>query len=213
MKILVIGAHLDDIELACGGTIARASAAGHEIKMLVMSGSAYANYDGKVLRTVDEALAEGKEAASTLGVEDLIVMDFDTKDIPYHSTVIEPIDRTINDFHPDIIFTHWSFDTHQAHQGVSLSTISAARRCNSVLMYEPIAPSGRSYMAFRPQVYIDISEHIEAKIESLRAHKSQLKKYGEDWLGAVRARATHRGYEMGTKCAEAFEVLRYELKV
>lgn len=213
MRILAIGAHLDDIELACGGTIVRATAAGNAVKMLVMSRSAYANFDGRILRTDDEALAEGKEAARRLGVSDLVVLDFDTKDIPYHSSVIEPIDRTISEFQPDLVLTHWSFDTHQAHQGVALSSISAARRCNSILMYEPIAPSGRSYIGFRPQVYVDIGDHVESKIESLRAHTSQLRKYGEDWLGAVRARAVHRGFEMGVKHAEAFEVLRYEVKV
>ena len=52
VKILAVGAHLDDVEIACGGTVARAVAAQHEVKMLILSDSSYASYDGQVHRTV-----------------------------------------------------------------------------------------------------------------------------------------------------------------
>ena len=48
MKILAVGAHLDDIELAAGGTLAKACEAGHTVKVLIMSKSGYTNKDGKV---------------------------------------------------------------------------------------------------------------------------------------------------------------------
>ena len=60
MKILAIGAHLDDIELACGGTLAKAISNKHQVKMLVMSESGYTNYDGKVMRTPRDAVQEGR---------------------------------------------------------------------------------------------------------------------------------------------------------
>jgi LmbE family N-acetylglucosaminyl deacetylase len=67
-------------------------------------------------------------------------------------------------------------------------------------------------MPFRPQVYVNISETIEAKINSLKAHKSQYKKYSDRWIEAVVARARFRGFEMGVEYAECFEVVRAELK-
>ena len=67
-------------------------------------------------------------------------------------------------------------------------------------------------MPFRPQVYINITETIEAKINSLKAHKSQYKKYSDKWIEAVVARAKFRGFEMGADYAECFEVVRAELK-
>ena len=48
MKILAVGAHLDDIELACGGTLAKAVKNEHKVKVLIMSKSGYTNKDGKV---------------------------------------------------------------------------------------------------------------------------------------------------------------------
>lgn len=213
MRILAIGAHLDDVEIACGGSVARAVHHGHEVKMLVLSDSSYASYDGVVYRTVEQALEEGLEAARAVGVTDLEILDFSTKDIPHDSTVVEAIEASMDRFKPDLIFTHWPFDTHQAHRNTGLSTVSAGRYYTSILMYEPMMPSGRSYTPFRPQVYVDISAHIEEKLESLRAHESQHRKYGEAWIEAVKSRCRLRGFEMGVEFAEAFEAVRFEWKL
>jgi len=210
MKIIAVGAHLDDAEIACGGTIAKAVSHAHQVKILVLTDSSYSNYSGKTLREKEEGIREGIEAARILGVEDLEVLSFPTKDVPYHSSVIEAIEQRIDLFKPDVILTHWTYDTHQAHKNTGLSTLSAARYYTTILMYEPMMPAGRSYVAFRPQIYVDISDFIEKKLESLKAHKSQYLKYGEAWLEAVEARCRLRGYEMGVKYAEAFEAVRFE---
>lgn len=212
MKILAVGAHLDDIEIACGGTLAKAIQNGHDVKTLIMSKSGYTNKDGEVQRTDESAVKEGTEALNILGVKNIEILDFETKDIPFHSSVVNAIDVCINDYHPDIIFTHHPFDTHQAHVGVSNATIAAARRKNTIFFYEPISPSGRSYVAFRPQLYVPIEDTIGLKLDALRAHKTEYHKFGkEDWIEGVNARCGFRGYEMGRRYAEAFEVLRLEM--
>ena len=212
MKILAIGAHLDDIEIACGGTLAKAVKAGHTIKVLIMSQSGYTNKEGKVQRSDEVAVREGVNALHTLGISDIEILDFETKDIPFRSDVVNAIDLRIASFDPDIIFTHHPFDTHQAHEGVSKATIAAARRKNTVFFYEPITPSGRSYVAFKPTLYVDIESTLSQKIESLKCHTSEYNKFGaEDWIEGVRCRCGFRGYEIGKKFAEAFEILRLEM--
>lgn len=212
MKILAVGAHLDDIELACGGTLAKALRAGHEVKCIILSKSGYTNLNGDVQRKNETAVEEGTNALHTLGVKDIEIFDFSTKDIPFTSEVVETIDRVMSAYDPDIIFSHHPFDTHQAHMGVAQATIAAARRKNNILMFEPIAPSGRSYVAFKPQVYVDISETIDIKQAALKEHKSEYNKFGgEEWVTGVSARAGFRGYEIGTKYAESFELLRMEM--
>jgi len=213
MKILAIGAHLDDIELACGGTLAKAIDKQHQVKMIVMSESGYTNYDGKVVRTTDVAIAEGTNAAHLLGINDIEILKFNSKDIPYHYNVVETLDEKIQAYKPDIIFSHWVFDTHQAHEGVAKSTIAAARRYNDIYMYEPIYPAGRSYVAFRPQMYIDIGGYEEKKLAALREHRTEYEKFGNQWIEGTKARAAYRGYEMGREYAEAFEIVRCELKL
>lgn len=212
MKILAIGAHLDDIEIACGGTLAKAIESGHEIKVVIMSKSGYTNKEGRVQRSDEIAVREGLEALHTLGIEDIEILDFPTKDIPFQSDVVNAIDVRIAAFQPDIIFTHHPFDTHQAHEGVAKATIAAARRMNTVFFYEPITPSGRSYVAFKPHLYVDIESVLDKKIASLKCHRSEYNKFGaEDWIEGVRCRCGFRGYEIGKKFAEAFEILRLEM--
>lgn len=212
MKILAIGAHLDDIEIACGGTLAKAVEAGHQVKVLIMSKSGYTNKEGNVQRSDDVAVREGLNALHTLGIEDIEILDFPTKDIPFSSDVVNAIDVRMSAYNPDVIFTHHPFDTHQAHEGVSKASIAAARRKNTVIFYEPITPSGRSYVAFKPHLYVNIESTLDKKIESLKCHTSEYNKFGaEDWIEGVRCRCGFRGYEIGKKYAEAFEVLRIEM--
>lgn len=212
MKILAIGAHLDDIEIACGGTLAKAVESGHEVKVLIMSKSGYTNKEGTTQRTDDVAVKEGINALHTLGITDIEILEFPTKDIPFQSDVVNAIDVRMSAFNPDVIFTHHPFDTHQAHEGVAKSTIAAARRKNTVFFYEPITPSGRSYMPFKPHLYVDIESTLDKKIASLKCHTSEYNKFGaEDWIEGVRSRCGFRGYEIGKKFAEAFEILRLEM--
>lgn len=213
MKILAIGAHLDDIELACGGVLAKAVKAGHTVKMVVMTDSAYSNFDGSVLRTQEEAFREGRAAAERLGVTDLVVLDFPNKNVPYGGSTVEALDKIMSEFRPDYIFTHWIFDTHQDHKNTAQATISAARYMYNIFMYEPIPPSGRSYAPFRAQAYFDISDSIDDKLASLKEHKSQHAKYGEQWIEAIEGRAKLRGFENGCKYAETFETVRLSINL
>lgn len=203
---------MDDIEIACGGTLAKAVDNGHDVKVLIMSKSGYTNKEGEIQRSDELAVEEGINALHTLGIQNIEILDFPTKDIPFVSNVVNAIDLKMSEYDPDVIFAHHPFDTHQAHVGVSNATIAAARRKNTVFFFEPITPSGRSYVAFRPQMYVDIESTIDKKIASLKEHKSEYNKFGkEDWIKGVKCRCGFRGYEIGKKYAEAFEILRVEL--
>lgn len=214
-KIVAIGAHLDDIEIACGGTLAKAIDKGHRVKMIVLSKSAYTHYDGQMRRDERTAIKEGKKAAAVLGVKDIELYDFPAKDIPNDSQVVELLNSRLDDYRPDFIITHWPFDTHKSHQNTGLATLAAGRYYNSILMFEPFPPGGRSYIAFRPQLYVDISKYLEIKLKALKAHTSEYIKYGgQKWLEAVKARARFRGFDLisqancDARYAESFEIVR-----
>ena len=213
LTILAIGAHGDDIELACGGTLAKAIKNGHEVTMVLVSGHGSNDHNNMKIRAQGVAQQEAKAAAKILGVSKLHILGYQDTFIPYSAELISKLEDIITDCKPDIIFTHFVFDTHQDHIRTAHSTISAARRQNTILLYEPINPSGQGYVAFRPQAYMDISQTIDTKINSLKAHKSQYEKYTDKWIEAVVARAKFRGFEMGVDYAECFEVVRAELKL
>jgi len=213
LKIIAIGAHPDDIELACGGTLSRAVQNEHEVMMIVVTGKSSFDHNRTSIRTDKEAIEEQKESCLQLGIQNIKVLGFEDQQVPYSVELVSKLDTLINDFDPDIVFTHFVFDTHQDHIRTAQSTLSAARKQNTILLYEPINPSGRGYVSFRPQVYIDITDSLEDKIKALKSHKSQYEKYGDEWIEAVKARAKYRGFEMGSKYAECFEVVRMEVNV
>ncbi len=213
LKIIAIGAHPDDIELACGGTLADSIKKGHDVTMVIVTGNSSVDHYGNSIRTDFEAKSEQLNASEKLGVTKIEVLGFDDMDVPYSKELVSSLDKIINDVQPNIIFTHFVFDTHQDHIRTAKATLSAARKQNTILLYEPINPSGRGYIPFRAQVYFDITSTIENKINSLKEHKSQYQKYGNNWLEGVRARAKFRGFEMGVDYAECFELVRMEVKL
>jgi len=206
-NILAVGAHADDVEIGCGGTIAAHVEKGDRVIILIMTESFFTNYDGTVLRTIEEGKIEEESSAKILGAE-LINLGFKTKEVPYSSETVEAINEIIDKYNIDMIYTHWYHDTHQDHRRTTQSVLSAGRYVKNILMYEPEYPAGRSYSGFHNQYYVDISPTIDIKMDSLKVHTSQVIKYGDDFLKAVEARARHRGYEVGNKYAECFEVLR-----
>ncbi len=212
-KRLKIIAHPDDIELACGGTLADSIKKGHDVTMVIVTGNSSVDHYGNSIRTDFEAKSEQLNASEKLGVTKIEVLGFDDMDVPYSKELVSSLDKIINDVQPNIIFTHFVFDTHQDHIRTAKATLSAARKQNTILLYEPINPSGRGYIPFRAQVYFDITSTIENKINSLKEHKSQYQKYGNNWLEGVRARAKFRGFEMGVDYAECFELVRMEVKL
>lgn len=188
-----------------------AKRSGWEVFILTMSDSAYKDLAGKPLRTREQAMAEGAKSARKLGGVEFEILDFPTLDVPYNSKSVAAIERHLQRVQPDVILTQWPHDTHQDHRATSLATISAARYFNSILFYEPMTPSGRSYHPFRPQTYVAVGpDAVQAKRDALCAHESQYKKYGTLWLDAVLARGVHRGFEIGVAHAECYETLRWQ---
>jgi LmbE family N-acetylglucosaminyl deacetylase len=206
-NILAVGAHADDIEIGCGGTVACHVRKGDRVIILIMAESSYTNYDGKVLRSLSEGADEEESAANVLGAE-MINLGFTTKSVPYSRESIEAINKVIDEYKIDTIYTHWHNDTHQDHIHTTQSVFSAGRYVKNVLMYEPEYPAGRSFLGFWNQYYIDVTSTFDIKMKALLCHKSQVNKYGDAFIEAIEARARHRGYEIGSKYAECFEVLR-----
>lgn len=172
-----------------------------------MTESSYTNYDGTVLRSIEDGETEEINGAKIIGAE-LINLGFETKKVPYSSESIELVNKIIDDYNIDMICTHWYHDTHQDHLRTTQTVFSAGRYVKNILMYEPEYPAGRSHFGFRNQYYVDITSNFNIKMKALKCHESQIKKYGDRFLKAVEARATHRGYEIDAEYAECFEVVR-----
>jgi len=210
-RILAIGAHFDDVEINCGGFLAKLSS---QTKVVVAGNGHYCNLSGKLIRSRRLALAEGRLALSRLGIKssNLLCLNYPETEVPYDKNIILKLEKIINDFSPEVILTHWPCDTHQDHSNLAQAVVAASRYQPNLLMWEPIFPSGKNpIVPFVPQLYIDISNFQSIKIKALQAHQSQIKKFSNckiDWIEGITARARYRGYESSCKYAEAFYVFR-----
>jgi hypothetical protein len=207
MKILAIGAHADDIELGVGGTISRHAAEGHSVSILLVTHSAYSNFEGRVIRSRETALSEAKSAAKIMGTDDVICLDYETKCVSYDVKLIEDINRHIDKMKPDVIYTHWDGDINQDHSAISQATIVAGRNVPRILMYR--SNWYKSYKHFENNFYVDISDYIETKVKAIRAHESEMSRRGEDWIDFFKNQCRNNGQEVGVRYAESFQTIKW----
>lgn len=196
-RILAIGAHPDDLELACGGSLAKFSDAGYEIHALVMS-------TGKVGGDSSRRRSEARAGADFLGLSAVEVLDFPDTDLSTHGReMVAAIETRVKDFGPALVLTHSEHDQHQDHHAVHLATLRAARRHSSILCFESPSVTRK----FNPSFYIDIENYVDIKIEAIKRHRDQA---GKPYMGAERTRGTaaFRGSQAKTAFAEGFEPVR-----
>jgi len=197
LNVLAIGAHPDDIELGCGGTLLAHAARGDDVAMLVMSAGELGPQD-------ENSRADEQRAASRVLGADLFWGRFEDTRVPNSSETVAVIQEVMDRVRQDVVYTHSPHDSHQDHRATALATFGAARRSCRVLCYE--APSS---LTFTPLVYIDIADHLEGKLDALRAHMSQVLRNGLVDLEAIEAQARYRGFQGRIRLAEAFEVERF----
>ncbi len=205
-KILFIGAHFDDIELGAGGALLRHIAEEDKCYMLVMTDSAYYNYDGTAIRDVETAAKEGLNASKILGTTKLISIGLETKTLQYGFKLIEIINKVVDDYEIDTIYTHWNKDVHQDHSAIGKATLNAGRHVNNILMYRSNWYQTTEF--FRANYFIDISDFIERKILSVKAHKNEFEKFGQSWIDFFVNENSNTGKRNGVKYAEEFEIVK-----
>lgn len=205
MKILAIGAHPDDIEVGCSGTLAKYAQNGHDIYLLVMTEGQMGG-EGAIRKK------EQVKSAKIIKPRDLIWGAYKDTLLTLHmNEMVHDIEAVLKKIDPDFIFVHHEDDTHQDHRALAKATVSATRYVRNVLFYE-----GPTTQNFSPTIFVDIKETIETKIAMLLAHHSQVEKTniaGLSITDVVRSTAVFRGIQGRVQYAEAFLSLRLFINV
>lgn len=204
MRVLAIGAHPDDIEAGCGGTLIKYARGGHRVFLMVMT-------EGEQGASRGVRKREQQKAAKFLRAEKVYWGGYADTEVPLDRKLIKKIERVVQEVQPHFIFVHYPDDTHQDHRHLAMSTITATRYTKNVLFYE-----GPTSQNFCPTVYVDIDNVVDDKIEALRAHISQVKKTNIEGLSItdiIRSSAHFRGIQGRVKNAEAFLPLRMFINI
>lgn len=207
MNVLAIGAHFDDVELGCGGALARHANNGDNVYVFVATVSGFANYHNQTVRSNETALAEAKAAMRALGVTELVCGEFKTLEVEFIDPLNVKILRLVEEKKIDRIYTHWIGDIHHDHQAVAKASIHSCRHVPRLLMYR--SNWYHSPMDFRGNFYVDITTTWQAKEQAILAHASEVERTGSKWLQFFKNEAENAGQRIGVKYAEVYEVLKW----
>ncbi|RMF82156.1 MAG: PIG-L family deacetylase [Planctomycetota bacterium] len=218
MRILVVAPHPDDEVLGCGGTIRRYASAGHEVHIAIVTrGWAPLFPDSQV----EQVRGEARDAAEILGAEELHFLDLPVTQLaqlPEHE-LNAAIGSLLDRVQPAWVFLPYRSDLHEDHRQifdaaqVALRPLPNRLGVERVLCYETLSETHwhapHVEPAFAPQVYIDITQTLDTKLDAMRAYRSQLRDAPNTRsIESIEALARFRGMTVHRHAAEAFVLLR-----
>ncbi|MFH2109396.1 MAG: PIG-L deacetylase family protein [Patescibacteria group bacterium] len=197
-KILCIGAHPDDIELACVGSLLKLKAQYNcKIHYVVCT-------NGELKKAGGTRKFEQKTVCEKLGVSSIKFLGFPDSHLHlYLNDLIREIEIISDKVNPNLVFTHTNLDHHQDHLAVFQSTVAALRNMSvgAIILY----PSANHRKSVETNLVIDISDFFTKKQEVLDLFKSQR----NNWYLTptfVSNFASSMGIQFGFRYAEGFQI-------
>jgi LmbE family N-acetylglucosaminyl deacetylase len=219
MKILVVSAHPDDETLGCGGTLLKHKKAGDEMAWLIVT--TVSEKEGFSAERVNSRKKEIDKVASSYGFKYVFQLNFPTMSLSSESvkSMIPEIAGIMNKFQPHTLYTLNRSDVHSDHR----HTFDAVMACTKsfrypylrkVLMYECLSETEfappLAENAFLPNYFVDITDHMEEKLEIMKIFESELDQHPfPRSLSNMKALAHLRGATAGVVYAEAFQLLKW----
>ncbi len=216
-SVLVIAPHPDDEVLGVGGTVLKHLAGGDAVHIAICTRGEESRFGAE---QVERVQAEARAVHALLGVTGSTFLDLPAArlDTVPGTDINEAIGRVLAGVRPDVLYVPHPGDVHRDHQLVFQSVMvccrpiggSVARR---ILAYETVSETdwyaAPITSAFVPNVFVDISDHVERKLEACAMYASQIKPAPDQRsIHALHALSVTRGHAMGMKHAEAFMLIR-----
>jgi len=220
-KILIVAAHPDDEVLGCFGTVARLIKEGYKAYTLILGEGKTSRDNSRIVDNKKGELeilnTEIKKANAFIGIEKVFVESF--PDNRFDSVDLLDIVKTISivkeEVQPDIIFTHYKDDLNIDHQITYKAVVTATRpmkeECvKEIYSFEILSSTEWNYpLSFSPDIYFDISDTIDLKVQAMKEYTSELCEYPHPRsLEGIKLNAEYHGMRVGKEYAEAFKSVR-----
>lgn len=224
-KILIIAAHPDDEVLGCGGTIAKLSAQGAEVHVLLAAEgltSRQEQRDPQALRAEFEKLhMTANQANELLGVKSLEFLGFpdNRMDSIDMLDVVKKIEAKMTTFKADEVYTHFPSDLNVDHRILSEAVLTATRpqpgqMVKKVFFFEVPSSTDWNYNGkpssfFSPNTFVNIESSLSKKISALKCYDAEMRPFPHARsVENMENLARVRGASVGYKAAEAFILAR-----
>jgi LmbE family N-acetylglucosaminyl deacetylase len=202
LKVVCVGAHPDDPESGCGGTLARYVELGHQVTIIYLTRGERGDWTKPRQEVAAIRTREAEEACRILGAKPMFADQIDGE-TEINNTRVQATAKLVSAQEPDIVFSHWPMDTNLDHQVAGTLTFRSyllAPRQFHLYFFE--VETGRQTLGFSPTDYVDITATREKKKAALFAHKSQ--KGEQIYKDYHEIMDNFRGREVGMSAAEAF---------
>ncbi len=222
-KILVVVAHPDDEVLGCGGTLLKSAEKGAKIKTVIVSEgvSSRSHKDSASLEKQKKRRVESSIKVNKLIKGSKIVnLNFPDQKLDTIAMlrITQRIEKEIENFSPEVIYTHHHGDLNLDHRIVNNATITACRpmpnsSIREIFTFEILSSTDWKAQGennqFVPNYFNDITKYLEKKIKLLKIYKNEMRKWPHSRsFENVRFLAKTRGAAVGCKAAEAFQLVR-----
>ena len=225
-KVLVVVAHPDDEILGMGGSIAKLSAQGKEVHVLIVTDGSSAQYrnSADLQKIIDAKKLETKNACDCVGVKSIHYGGLPDMrlDVTPHIQVNQAIEKVIDEIQPDAVFTHFYGDVNLDHQCVFKSVMVAVRPVADQVVKEVYCfnvPSSTEWNVFNastmfmPNVVVDIADFAEKKYAALAEYKTELREYPHPRsIEHIRKQDEAEGLKAGLLSGESFMLIRKVVK-
>lgn len=217
-RTLVVAPHPDDEVLGAGGTIAKLASEGEEVFVAVVTEGKPPAFDPA---TIARTQAEAREAHRALGVRETLWLRLPAAQLAEtaHATVNSTLLDVVRRLSPRTVLVPFVGDMHMDHQLTFTSALVACRPHQTeypklILAYETLSETNWNapYLSpgFLPNVFVDITEHLDVKVKAMQMFASQLREAPhERSIATLRALATLRGATVMRQAAEAFVLVRH----
>jgi LmbE family N-acetylglucosaminyl deacetylase len=205
LKVLVTGAHPDDPESGCGGTIRRSVETGHDVAVLYLTRGEAGITGVPHDEAAEIRTAEALQACELLQARPLFFGQIDG-DTYVNREAYTNMVQVIESEAPDLVFTHWPIDTHPDHRVTSNLVYHAWNRFRGdetkafdLYYYEVL--TGMQSQNFHPTHFVDITEVAAIKKEATLKHVSQ---DAAEWFSYHEKMDQFRGFQYRCQFAEGF---------
>lgn len=221
MRILAVGAHPDDLEILCAGTLARYVAQGYDVIMAHASRGDKGHGEIPHPEVGETRDREAEAAADVIGAESMSLGFLDGEIYVNEDSMRRVVDM-IRVAKPDLIITHHPDDYHGDHKAVTKLVLDASFIATvpyyvTSELAHPVAPpiyfmDTLAAIDFTPTDYVDVTETLELKKEAMAQHESQITwlrdHHATDILDYIETIARFRGLQCGAQYAEGFQQMR-----
>lgn len=206
MNVLAVGAHFNNIEIGCGGTLIKHAQKGDKVILYVATSSGFLNPERVAVGKDVAVFEDGREAAAIIGGK-LVCGGFETLKLEFDDSLNASLLRLIEKEEIDLIYTHYSGDPKHDHRALAAATVHAGRHVPRILAYR--CSRYPSDIPFAPNFYVDVTSVWEKKMDTIEEYRSKYGKVDEDKLQFIQNDAENNGFAMGVKYAESFQCIKW----